>query len=445
MRAAKQKAKMGEIDYGIFYAVIILLAIGVIMIYSASSYYAMFKEGDSMVYLKKQLLWAITGLIAMGFMASFDYHKIRKITPHILITTIPLLIAVFFFPAVNGAKRWIQLGPLSFQPSELTKYAVVMFLAMSLDAKGDGVKKFWTGIVPYLGVSGFFAAMILAEKNLSIAAIIMIVTFILLFVSGGRLQDLFGKVAPVLLIAVMFFIFGEDYRRARMLNFLNPWKDPAGDGYQLIQSFYALGAGGITGLGLGQSRQKTLYMPEPHNDFIFSIIGEELGLIGCLFIVSLFVFFVWRGIKVAIKAKDSYGTLLAIGITSIIAVQAIINIAVVTGSMPVTGVPMPFISYGGTSLVINMMAMGILLNISRQIEGKEIYSEQNGQQWEKQVDFNNSEIQVQGKLVYEQMRNSGIRLNYKLKPKADKKMMLEGGIAFLLNPQYTYIFQMISA
>lgn len=372
MRAAKQKVKIGEIDYGIFYAVILLLAIGVIMIYSASSYYAMFKDGDSMVYLKKQLIWAIIGLIVMGIMANFDYHKIRKITPHIIITTVPLLIAVFFFPAVNGAKRWIQVGPLSFQPSELAKYAVIMFLAMSLDAKGDGIKKFWTGIVPYLGVSGFFAAMILAEKNLSIAAIIMIVTFILLFVAGGRLQDLFGKVAPVLLVAVMFFIFGEDYRRARMLNFLNPWKDPAGDGYQLIQSFYALGAGGVTGLGLGQSRQKTLYMPEPHNDFIFSIIGEELGLIGCLFIIALFIFFVWRGIKVAMKARDSYGTLLAVGITSIIAVQAIINIAVVTGSMPVTGVPMPFISSGGTSLVINMMAMGILLNISRQVQGKHI-------------------------------------------------------------------------
>jgi cell division protein FtsW len=366
MRKEKTRIKMGEIDYGIFYSVIFLLAIGVIMIYSASSYYAMFKEGDSMVYLKKQILWAVTGLIAMVFMMGYDYHKLRKITPHLLIIAIPLLIAVFFFPAVNGAKRWIQLGPLSFQPSELTKYVVVLFLAMSLDKKGDGVKKFWTGVIPYLGVSGFFAALILAEKNLSIAAIIMIVTYIMLFVAGGRIQDLVGKVAPILLIAVMFFIFGEDYRRARMLNFLNPWKDPAGDGYQLIQSFYALGAGGITGLGLGQSRQKTLYMPEPHNDFIFSIIGEELGLIGCLIIIMLFILFVWKGIKVALSAKDVYGTLLAVGITSIIAVQAIINIAVVTGSMPVTGVPMPFISYGGTSLVINMLAMGILLNISRQ-------------------------------------------------------------------------------
>lgn len=366
MRNEKTRIKIGEIDYGIFYSVILLLAIGVVMIYSASSYYAMFKEGDSMVYLKKQIIWSVTGLISMVLMMNHDYHKLKKITPHLLIIAIPLLIAVFFFPAVNGARRWIQLGPLSFQPSEYTKYVVVLFLAMSLDLKGDGVKKFWTGIVPYLGVSGFFAALILAEKNLSIAAIIMIVTYIMLFVAGGRIQDLVGKVAPVLLTAVLFFIFGESYRRARMLNFLNPWKDPAGDGYQLIQSFYALGAGGITGLGLGQSRQKTLYMPEPHNDFIFSIIGEELGLIGCLVIILLFILFVWKGIKVAITAKDNYGTLLAIGITSIIAVQAIINIAVVTGSMPVTGVPMPFISYGGTSLVINMIAMGILLNISRQ-------------------------------------------------------------------------------
>ena len=368
MREKENRVRIEEIDYGIFYSVLILLAIGVIMIYSASSYYAMFKEGDSMVYLKKQIIWAMTGLIAMFSMSNIDYHKLKKITPQLLIITVPLLIAVFFFPAINGAKRWIQLGPLSFQPSELTKYVVVLFLALSLDIKGDGVKKFFTGIVPYLGVSGFFSAIILAEKNLSIAAIIMIVTFIMLFVAGGRIKDLFGKVAPTLLVVVFIFIFGEGYRRARMLNFLNPWKDPAGDGYQLIQSFYALGAGGVTGLGLGQSRQKTLYMPEPHNDFIFSIIGEELGLIGCLFIIFLFIFFVWRGIKVAMKARDTYGTLLAVGITSIIAVQAIINIAVVTGSMPVTGVPMPFISYGGTSLVINMTAMGILLNISRQIE-----------------------------------------------------------------------------
>lgn len=362
------KKMLGEVDYGIFYSLFLLLAIGIVMIYSASSFYAMFKYKNSMYYLIRQGAFAVIGIIALVMMMKFDYHKLKKITPYLLICTIPLLIAVFFFPEVNGARRWIKLGILSFQPSELTKYVVVMFLAMSIDLKGDRIKRFWDGLVPYLAVAGFFAAMILAEKNMSIATIIMIVTFIMLFVAGGQIKHLFGIIFPAMFSLAIFFIFSSDYRRARMLNFIDPWKDAAGDGYQLIQSFYALGAGGITGLGLGESRQKILYMPEPHNDFIFSIIGEELGLVGCLFIVGLFLFLIWRGVRVAMKAKDTYGKLLAVGITSIIAVQAIINIAVVTGSMPVTGVPMPFISYGGTSLVINLMAMGILLNISSQIE-----------------------------------------------------------------------------
>lgn len=368
----KRKMKMGNIDYGIFYTVLFLLAIGTVMVYSASSYYSMFTYKDSMYFLKKQILWVFVGLICMFFMMGFDYHKLKKYTPWLIIGCIPLLLLVFLFPDTNGAQRWIKIGPLSFQPSDLTKYAVVFFLALGLEVKGEGIKKFGTGIVPYLGVSGIFAGLILAEKNLSIASVIMIVTFIMLFASGGRIKHLFGIVAPAMVCAALFFTFSSDYRRDRMLNFTNPWKDPAGNGYQLIQSFYALGAGGVTGLGLGQSRQKTLYMPEPHNDFIFSIIGEELGLIGCLVIIALFIIFIWRGISVAIKAKDTYGTLLAIGITSVIAVQALINIAVVTGSMPVTGVPLPFISYGGTSLVINLTAMGVLLNISRQIEGKEL-------------------------------------------------------------------------
>lgn len=366
----KDNKNMGQIDYGIFYTLCILLSIGVVMVYSASSFYAMFHNNDSMYFFKRQLIWAIIGVISMTVMMSIDYHKLKKITPTLLICTIPLLIAVFFFPAINGAKRWISLGPLSFQPSELTKYAVVMFLAFSIDLKGDKVKDFWHELVPYLGVAGFFAALILAEHNMSIAAIIMIVTFIMLFVAGGKIKHLFGIILPALFTLAIFFIFSSDYRRERMLNFIDPWKDAADAGYQLIQSFLALGSGGLTGLGLGQSRQKTLYMPEPHNDFIFSIIGEEVGLIGCLFIIGLFLIFIWRGVKVAMNARDTYGKLLAMGITSIIAVQAIINIAVVTGSMPVTGVPMPFISYGGTSLVINLTAMGILLNISRQVERK---------------------------------------------------------------------------
>ncbi|WP_459481857.1 stage V sporulation protein E [Clostridium saccharoperbutylacetonicum] len=367
----KRKIKMGEIDYGIFYSVALLLTIGIVMVYSASSYYAMYIDHDSMAYLKKQLISAVVGVIAMAVAMSFDYHKIKKYTVPIMIGCVPLLLAVFLFADTKGAQRWIKIGGFSLQPSEIAKYVVVIFLAMSLELKGEGVKKFTTGIVPYLTVSGFYAALVLSQKNLSIASVIMIVTFIVLFAAGGKLKHLFGIVAPVLVAAVAFFAISADYRRARLLNFINPWNDAAGNGYQLIQSFYALGAGGITGLGLGQSRQKTLYMPEPHNDFIFSIIGEELGLIGCICIITLFVIFIWRGINVAMKARDTYGTLLAVGITSVIAVQSLINIAVVTGSMPVTGVPLPFISYGGSALVINMAAVGVLLNISRQIEGKE--------------------------------------------------------------------------
>ena len=364
----RKQNKSGSVDYVMFYAIMILLAIGIVMVYSASSFYAKYNtaSGDTTTFLKKQVVSCILGLISMGIFMCFDYHKLKKFTLIILILAIPLQFAVFLFDPVNGARRWIKIAGQSLQPSELAKYAVVLFMAMSLDAKGKGVKKFTTGILPYIAVGGLFAGLVLMQSNLSVAALIMIVTFIVLFCAGGRMNHLFLYVAPVIAAAAGCFAYFEPYRRKRLFNFIDPWQDAAGNGYQLIQSFYALGAGGITGLGLGQSRQKTIYMPEPHNDFIFSIIGEELGLIGCVAIIIIFMVLIWRGIKTAIEAKDNYGMLLAVGITSVVAVQCIINIAVVTGSMPVTGVPLPFISYGGTSLAITTTAMGILLNISRQ-------------------------------------------------------------------------------
>ncbi|ABG86726.1 stage V sporulation protein E [Clostridium perfringens] len=361
-----KKSNINPLDYGLLYTIVILLAIGVVMVYSASSYFAMVNYNDSTAFLKKQALFAAIGFTAMIFISRCDYHKLKKLTGILFVITPILLVVVYLFPATKGAQRWIKLGPFSFQPSELAKYAVVIILANIITNKGEKIKEFWKGIVPCFIVGGGFAALILAQKNLSIAAVTGFVTFIMVFVAGARKRFMFGVITPLILFAGSFFTLFEDYRRRRLLNFINPWKDPAGDGYQLIQSFYALGAGGVTGLGIGQSRQKTLYMPEPHNDFIFAIIGEELGLIGCTVVILLFVIFVYRGIKIAMNAKDEYGTLLAVGITSIIGLQAIINIAVVTGSMPVTGVPLPFISYGGTALVFNLMAMGILLNISRQ-------------------------------------------------------------------------------
>lgn len=357
---------MGEADFILFTVIMILLSIGIIMVYSASAWTSGIQKGDDMYYLKRQLTWAFFGIIAMIATMGIDYHKIKRVTGVIMLITIPLLFAVFAFPPVKGAQRWIQLGFASIQPSEIAKYAVVLFMAKSMDQKGDRIQSLFKGVIPYLLVSGVIAAIILAEPNMSIASVIMMVTIILLFVAGAKSFHIFGLVLPTAILGAGMLIFSADYRRARFLNFLDPWKDAAGEGYQLIQSLLALGSGGIWGLGLGQSRQKCYYMPEPHNDFIFAIIGEELGLIGAIFIITLFIVLVWRGIRTAVNAKDTYGTLLATGITSIIAVQAIVNIAVVTGSMPVTGVPLPFISYGGSSLVINLTAMGVLLNISRQ-------------------------------------------------------------------------------
>lgn len=368
MKIDKSNAKMGSIDFALFSTIMLLTAIGVVMVYSASSYKAFFDKStrDSMFFLKKQGLWAIIGTLLMFFTIKINYIKLKKYTKLLMILSVIFLLLVFAFESVNGAQRWIKIGSVGFQPSELAKYIVVLYMARSIEVKGGRkIETLAYGVIPYLLVSAFYAGLVFAEKNLSIAAVIMIVTLIILYVSGARIVHMAGVVGLVGLGGIGGIIF-EPYRMARFTSFLNPWADPKGSGYQLIQSLLALGSGGIWGMGLGRSRQKCYYIPEPHTDFIFSIIGEELGLIGCTIIVALFVVLVWRGIVVAIKAKDTYGTLLATGITSVIAVQAIINIAVVTGAMPVTGVPLPFISYGGSSLVINMVAMGILLNISRQ-------------------------------------------------------------------------------
>ena len=339
------------------------------MVYSASSYYSAFKFNDPEYYLKRQLLWACIGLIFMVIAMKIDYHMIKKYTFPIMGITVVLLLAVFVFPPINGARRWIQLGGATFQPSEIAKYTIVLYMARSLVQKGEKVKEFFKGVLPYLGVSAFYAGIILTEPNLSIASVIMIVTVVILFAVGARFIHIVA-IGSTLVAAVGVLTITAPYRMKRLMNFMDPFADSQGDGYQLVQSLLALGSGGVTGSGIGQSRQKCLYIPEPHTDFIFSIIGEEWGLIGGAFIILLFVIFIWRGVKTAVTAIDMYGTILAIGITSVVATQAIINVAVVTGSMPVTGVPLPFISYGGSALVFNMFAMGILLNVSRQSVNK---------------------------------------------------------------------------
>ena len=364
----RKKIKMKNIDYSLLCAIVVLLFIGIVMVYSSSSYYALYQEDvlNSDHYFTKEIIWTVVGIIGMIVTMSIDYHTYKKWTPWLVIITIGLLVLVLFLGAdINGARRWIRLGGLSLQPSELAKYVVVLYLALLIDKRRGKIKEFKAGTLYYLAIAAVFAGLIILEKNLSITAIVMMVAFIMILVGGAKLSHLFSLI-PIGLSAGLGLIFMESYRLQRLTSFLDPWADPSGDSYQLIQSLYALGSGGFFGVGLGNSRQKALFMPEPHNDFIFAIIGEELGLVGCVAIISIFIFIVIKGTSIAVKARDNYGYLLAIGIISVIAIQAIINIAVVTGSMPVTGVPMPLISYGGTSLVFNLCAIGILLNISRQ-------------------------------------------------------------------------------
>ncbi|MDV4152217.1 stage V sporulation protein E [Clostridium sp. AL.422] len=364
----RKKVNMKNIDYALLCALLLVLFIGVVMVYSSSSYYALYQKDiyNTDYYFLKEIIWAIVGIAGMIATMTIDYHFYKKITPWLVLITIALLVIVLFAGAdINGAVRWIRLGPLSFQPSELAKYVLVLYLALLIDKRKNKIKKFGQGTIFYLCIAAVFAVLILLEKNLSITAIIMMVAFIMIFVGGAKLSHLFTLI-PVGAVAGLALIFTQSYRLQRLTSFIDPWADPSGDSYQLIQSLYALGSGGIFGVGLGNSRQKALFMPEPHNDFIFAIIGEELGLIGCVCIIALFMFIVIRGVTIAVKARDNYGFLVGVGIISVIAIQAIINIAVVSGSMPVTGVPLPFISYGGTSLVFNLSAMGILLNISRQ-------------------------------------------------------------------------------
>ncbi len=356
----------GEIDYVLFYTVILLVAIGAIMIYSASSYRAANEIQDSMSYLKKQLLFILIGGFSLFFFMNWNYYRFKngRLVTILILITVGLLLLVFIFPPINGARRWIRFGPLSLQPSELAKYVIVIYLARVLDKKGDEIKSFWRGVFPALTVASIFAGLVLAEKNLSITSVIMFTAFILITISGARKRHLLALGGSGLVLGISLILMAP-YRLKRLMSFLNPWADPKGDGYQLIQSLLALGSGGFLGLGFGMSRQKAYYLPEPHNDFIFSIIGEETGFLGGMLLILLFMILIWRGVIISIKCKDTFGTLIAMGITSVIAIQVIINLAVVTGTMPVTGVPLPFISYGGSSLLFNMTAIGILLNVSK--------------------------------------------------------------------------------
>lgn len=358
------------IDFWIFITVLILLSLGIIMVFSASapSAYNYTKNHDIYFFFKGQLKYALVGLVAMFVALNVDYKKIGKWSPVFLIISIVLLVIVAI-PGIgheeNGSRRWIYIGSFHFQPSELVKLSVILFFAYSLSKRKDQLQSFFKGLLPYILIIGVFAGLLLMEPHLSCTIVITGVAAVMLFCAGAKIRHFVLMALPAIAGLGVVIAF-SDYRRARVLSFLDPWADFHGNGWQIVQSLYAIGSGGLFGRGLGKSLQKFLYIPEPQNDFILSVLAEELGFIGVLAVLLLFLIFIWRGVKIATNAPDVFGSLIAIGITSLVAIQVIINVAVVTSSMPVTGMPLPFFSAGGTALLFLMTGIGILLNISRQ-------------------------------------------------------------------------------
>ena len=370
--ANKQKAlntgTKKKIDYSFMIMVLALLCYGLIMVFSASSATAHYQYDDAYYFIKRQFAWALIGLAIMFIVSRISYKTIYKYSLHLMIISIVLLILVLFIgTTVNGAKRWLGFGAFSFQPSEIAKFAIIVFLARSVTANRDALKKFSSGFLPYIFITGLLAGLVFLEPHLSGAIVIVAAGFIILYAAGAKIAHFLAIGIPTIGLAIAAML-SSAYRLERVTTFFDPFKDSSDKGFQIVQSLYAIGSGGFFGLGLGQSRQKHLFLPEPQNDFIFSVICEELGFVGAALLVVLFVVLIWKGLKIASNAPDDFSRLLVTGIIGLIAVQVVINIAVVTSSIPATGMPLPFFSYGGTSLVFILAEMGVVLSVSRECE-----------------------------------------------------------------------------
>jgi cell division protein FtsW len=345
--------------------VLALTAFGVVMVYSASAVYATQKFGSATYFLRRDLLWCALGLGAMVLAMRTDFAIYRKYAYPMLGIAVVLLIGVLVVGVrINGARRWFHFGGVSFQPAELAKLALVVYLAQSLARKAEKVKSFTIGFVPHMLVCGVMMKLLLKQPNLGSAVIFGCATLILLFVAGARVSYLVIALlgaAPI----VYQTIVGTPFRLHRMLAFLDPWQYRYDVGYQITESLISIGSGGVFGLGLGDSRQKLFFLPEAHTDYILSIVGEELGLIGLCAVAVTFMVLVWRGARASLRARDAFGCYLGCGITAMFGLQALVNLAVVLNAIPTMGLPLPFVSFGGSTLVVDLFAMGILLNISR--------------------------------------------------------------------------------
>ena len=363
-----------QFDFILFVIIIILLSLGIVMVLSASAPSAIAESGNSYSYVIQQLKAAILGIILMLIISKIDYRIYRKFYKAIYWISVLILLLVLI-PGLglssNGATRWIDLKFIQFQPSELTKIGLIVFYAGYLADHKSELKSFWKGFVkPLIYILPPIAILYFVQNHLSASVVIGAVTCVMMIMAGCRLlyfviAGLIGALVMTVGIIALQATGKGGFRIKRIMSFMDPWADATEVGWQAVQGLYAIGSGGLFGVGLGESKQKYLYIPEPHNDFIFSILAEELGFVGCVIVILLFAIFIWRGILIAIKSPDMFGSLLATGITTLIGVQVIINIGVVTSSIPNTGMPLPFFSYGGTALLILLCSCGVLLNISR--------------------------------------------------------------------------------
>ena len=362
-----KKGEAGGIDPVFLILVFCLLGFGLIMVASASYVSALHKEGDSYYYIKRQLIFAAIGVIAMLFITRFDYSVFRRYIPHFFIISVLLLVLVLI-PGIGikagSARRWLGVGGFTFQPSELAKLAIIMLFSSYIAANYKRMKEFKVGMLYPVAALAVVCLLVAVETHVSGAVLIFAVGAILIYVGGVNWKYFFG-IGGAGAAALAGFAWLLPYARTRIITMMNPEADPTGSGFQTMQSLYAIGSGGLLGLGLGQSRQKYLYIPEPQNDYIFSIVCEELGFIGALMVIVLFLLLIWRGFVIAYHARDKFGSLMVIGIVSRVAVQTILNIGVVTNSIPPTGISLPFFSYGGTALVVLLAEMGIVLAVSR--------------------------------------------------------------------------------
>ena len=345
------------IDFTLLITILLLLSIGLIMVLSASSPSALAESGNSYSYFSKQLIFAVLGIFAMMFISKIDYRFYKKFYKHAWwIALILLALVLVIGRTVNGAKRWIYVtDTLSIQPSEIVKILMIIFYAGILMKNRDELSKYTTGFLKHICLLAPIIGLLLLEPHFSASIVIIGICSIMMIMAGCKFWHFLATGAIAGIPAMILLIIKEPYRLQRVITFLDPWKDATGDGWQVIQSLYAIGSGGLFGAGLGESKQKFLYIPEPHNDFIFSILGEELGFIGCAAVLILFAIFIWRGVLIAMRAPDMFGSLVAIGITALVAIQVIINVAVVTSSMPATGMPLPFFSYRRNSTIHTIM------------------------------------------------------------------------------------------